>query len=87
LKCNLNIKPKSWIRNLAFEAETAINSLPIGGQDHIRWQVAKNIDHLYNSRNIINQNTKNEQGIILQIVTKLKKDAMIVKADKGNYTF
>jgi hypothetical protein len=37
LKYSLNIKPKNLISNLALEAETAINYLPVADQEHFRW--------------------------------------------------
>jgi hypothetical protein len=48
---------------MALEAETANNYLHIADQDHFRWQVAKNTDHLckYNLHKI-NLNAKNGGG-------------------------
>jgi len=47
LKYNLGNKQKSWICNLAMEAEAAITMLPHGEQDYVRHQVAKNLKKLY----------------------------------------
>ena len=47
LKYKLHYKHKQWITNLALEAETAVNLLPPIDQEHIRYQVTKNIQELY----------------------------------------
>jgi hypothetical protein len=51
LKYSLNHKHKHWLTNLTFEAEMAITLLPIDVQDHVRHQVAHNIDQLYRQQN------------------------------------
>jgi len=51
LKYSLNCKHKHWLTNLTFEPETAITLLPIDVQDHVRHQVAHNIDRLYRQQN------------------------------------
>jgi len=57
LKYNLAREPKSWINNLAFEAEAAITMLPSSEQDYTRHQVAKNLGRLYQQQR--QQNTHN----------------------------
>ena len=89
LKYNLAKKPKRWINNLAFEAETAITLLPQSEQDYTRHQVAKNLGRLYQQQRQQNTNNsskeKREEKTISQIKAKLRKNRAIVsKADKGN---
>jgi len=49
LKYNLNHKSKHWLSNTALEAEAAITSLPTGEQEHVRYQVAHNLQNYINS--------------------------------------
>jgi hypothetical protein len=46
-----------WVNNLALKAESAITLLPPGEQDHMRHQVAKNINELMNQQNPNNRQT------------------------------
>jgi hypothetical protein len=48
LKYNLHHKPKNWLTNLAFEAETAVHLLDIRLRDHFRFLVAHNLQTLIN---------------------------------------
>ena len=89
LKYNLGHKKKSWISNLALEAENAIMSLPTSEQDGIRYQVAQNIQKLYTQQRekhaYPNWKITHERRVINQIRQKLiTEEAMITKADKGN---
>jgi hypothetical protein len=58
------MKPKNWTGKVALDAETVNNYLHTADQEHFRWQVAKNTDHLckYNLHKM-NQNAKNEKKI------------------------
>ena len=49
MKYNFHFKQKRWITTLALEAETAISLLAALDQDPIRYQVNKNIQHLFRS--------------------------------------
>jgi hypothetical protein len=94
LKYNLSFKKKNWIEQLALEAETAVSLLPTHEQDHIRFQVAHNINQLYKQSDPTKQNqtkqynsiqAKREYNTIKQIKRKLDQNiALILKADKGN---
>ena len=88
LTYNLHNKHKHWITNLALEAETAINLLPPTDQEHIQYQVTKNIQHLYTYQKYQrpqNIHDQKEWKIIQQIKKKLEEhNAIITKADKGN---
>jgi len=89
LKYNLGHKKKSWISNLALEAENAIMSLPTSEQDGIRYQVAQNIQKLYTQERekqaYPNWKITHERRVIKQIRRKpITEKAMITKADKGN---
>jgi hypothetical protein len=46
LKYNLHSKPKTWIKTLALEADTAIRTLPEEIQAYMRQLVANNIKKL-----------------------------------------
>ena len=89
LKYNLGHKKKSWISNLALEAENAIMSLPTSEQEGIRYQVNQNIQKLYTQQRekhaYPNWKTTHERRVINQIRQKLiTEEAMITKADKDN---
>ena len=89
LKYNLGHKRKSWINNLALEAENAIMSLPTSEQDGIRYQVAQNIQKLYTQQRekhaYPSWKVTQERKVINQIRRKLiTEKAMITKEDKGN---
>ena len=89
LKYNLSYKRKHWIRNVALEAENAVTLLPVKEQDHIRYQVAYNLEKLYKQQRgkhiFNNRASTHEYRIANQIKIKLNKDRdMITKADKGN---
>jgi hypothetical protein len=43
LKYNLHKKPKTWIKTLALEADTAIRSLPQENQAYMKQLVSNNI--------------------------------------------
>jgi hypothetical protein len=43
MQYNLHHKPKHWIRNLAWEPESAISQLPEHQQDYTRYRVARAI--------------------------------------------
>jgi hypothetical protein len=49
MKYNLHYKRKQWITTLALEAETAISQLPLPEQEPVKYQVNRNIQHLFNS--------------------------------------
>jgi hypothetical protein len=57
-KYNLHSKRNDWIKTLALEAETAINSLPELDRDHYRWQVANKINSLYTTKRKIDINNR-----------------------------
>jgi len=85
----LSHRPKQWISNLAFEAETATVLLPPGEQEYIRHQIAHTRKKLYKQQNerpnysIIQR--RNENKVINEIKDKLTKNkAIISKADNGN---
>ena len=89
MKYNIHHKHKDLIKNLALEAETAINLLPPIDQEPIRYQVAKNIQILYNQQKPHHTHThtpiKKEMKTIRDIRKKLEENnAIITKADKGN---
>ena len=89
LKYNLGHKKKSWISNLALEAENAIMSLPTSEQEGIRYQVNQNIQKLYTQQRekhaYPNWKITHERRVINQIRQKLiTEEAMITKADKDN---
>ena len=76
LKYNLHYKHKHWITNLALEAETAINLLPPADQEHIRYQVTKNIQQLSTCQKYQGpQNTQDqkEMKLIQQIKKKIRR--------------
>jgi hypothetical protein len=86
LKYNASYKPQNWIQTLALEAGTAVNFLPILEQDHIRWQIEKNINKLHKC-NLKQTHSHNatERRIIRSIKEKLETNkARITRADKGN---
>jgi hypothetical protein len=89
LKYNLNYKSKHWLSNTALEAEAAITRLPTGEQEHVRYQVAHNLQKLYKQHSgkhtSTDRNMKNEIRTINQIKMKLKEaGAIVTKVDKGN---
>jgi hypothetical protein len=53
LKYNLHSKPKTWIKTLAMEADTAIRTLPEKDKAYVRQLVAKDIQKLINKQNRI----------------------------------
>jgi hypothetical protein len=88
LKYNLHQKSKTWINTLAFEAETAVTLLPIQIQDPLRYQIARNIEHLIKQQRYGHLRTparfSNEMKTIRKIKAKLTaNDAIITKVDKG----
>jgi hypothetical protein len=88
MKYNLHYKHKQWITTLALEAETATCQLPLPEQEPIRYQVNKNIQHLFKT-NGNHQHTNNygnnEKRTLLKLKKKLTANtAIIIKADKGN---
>ena len=88
MKYNLHYKQKRWIATLALEAETAISLLPTFDQDPIRYQVNKNIQHLF--RSMKKQPYKHnreyyESKFLKNIKEKLENNKeTIIKADTGN---
>jgi hypothetical protein len=50
LKYNLPFKKKDWIKNLALEAENALNFVHVKDQDFLRSVMAKNIETLYKAK-------------------------------------
>jgi hypothetical protein len=54
----LHPKNKKIIKNLALEAETAINHLPDTDREFYRWQTARQINVLYKQ----NQHTSDHKG-------------------------
>ena len=42
---------KHWLSNIALEAEAAITRLPTDEQEHVRFQVAHNLQKLYKQHN------------------------------------
>jgi len=74
LKYNFTYKGKYWLSNLALEAEAAITVLPTHEQEHIRHQIAHNLQKLYKQRNgkhvILDKHRRNEFKIINQIKRK-----------------
>lgn len=50
LKYNLQFKKKEWIKNLAIEAENALNFVHEKDQDFLRSLMAKNIEALYKTK-------------------------------------
>jgi hypothetical protein len=87
LKYNLHYKQKQWVKTLALEAETAIGQLPLPEQEPIRYQVNRNIEHLFNTvgkQQYKNSRERNEKRVLRSIKEKLtENDATIFKADKG----
>ena len=87
LKYNLHTKQKNWIQDLALEAETAIQKLPISDRDTYRHLVATRINTLKK-----NNNSQHTHGTPLQEAKTIKNirsklqhnDAIITRADKGN---
>ena len=49
MKYNLHYKQKQWITTFALEAETAISHLPLPEQEPVRYQINRNIQHLFNT--------------------------------------
>jgi hypothetical protein len=88
LKYNLHYKQKQWVKTLAMEAETALGQLPLLEQEPIRYQVYRNIQHLFNTvgkQQYKNSREHNEKRVLRSIKEKLtENDATIIKADKGN---
>jgi hypothetical protein len=76
LKYNLSQKRKHWLSDLAFEAEAAVTLLPPCEQEHIRYQIALNLQKLYRQHNgkhtVINKTVMHENKTINQI----KKDIL-----------
>jgi hypothetical protein len=86
-KYNLHNKPKTWIQNLALEAETAISQLPISERETYRQRTAERITILQDNNKLTppNFSTQTERKTIQNIKTKLNNnEAMIAKADKSN---
>jgi hypothetical protein len=86
---NLHHKPKHWIRNLAWEAESAISQLPKHQQDYTRYRVAQATDQPYRPETRIQPMLKKQQlqekKPVLKIKNKLDTNkAVVTKADKGN---
>lgn len=50
LKYNLQFKKKEWIKNLALEAENALNFVHVKDQDFLRSLMVKNIETLYKTK-------------------------------------
>ena len=71
LKYNLTHKWKYWLSNLALEAEAAITLLPTHEQQHIRYQVAHNLQKLYKQHKkkhaILDKHRQNDYKTINQI--------------------
>jgi len=89
LKYNLNHKKKSWIKDLATEAKTAITKIQSADQDYVRCLVARNIEQLYrqynSNKNHYMQKTYAEMHTINSIKAKLSdNNVMILRAEKGN---
>jgi hypothetical protein len=45
--CNLNHKPKHWVKTFALESDSTSSHSPLLRQDYFRLQLAKNIEDLY----------------------------------------
>jgi len=75
LKYNLSQKRKSWLRNLAVEAEADITLLPSYEQEDIRYQVSHNLQELYKQHNdrhaVFDKTIMSENKTIIQINKKL----------------
>jgi hypothetical protein len=90
LKYNLHREPKTWIKSLALEADTAIRTLPEEDQAYMRQLVANNITILINKQNQKRNNTKHEREygewpIIMNDIQKFIDNKLIItKADRGN---
>ena len=86
MKHNLHYKQKRWITTLALEAETAISLLPTLDQDPIRYQVNKNIQHLFRSmeeRPYKNNREYYGRKVLKNIKEKLENNkATIIKKPK-----
>ena len=87
LKYNLHRKKGKWLTNLALEAETAINLLPLTDREYYRKQVSNHITQLQlNSKPLRHTHNPHIEWKTLKTITaKLKKnDAIVTAADKGN---
>ena len=78
LKYNLHSKKDDWIKkNLALEAETAIDRLPEPDRDYCRWQTANRIHALYTTKRVIltsDWKAKTELKTLKNIKAKLKEN-------------
>jgi hypothetical protein len=89
LKYNLHRKNENWLTNLALEAETAINLIPITDRDYYRKQLSNHITqlqcHKRNKNLKFTHNSHMEWTTMKTITAKLKKNnAIVTSADKGN---
>jgi hypothetical protein len=87
LKYNLHHKKGNWLTNLALEAETAINFLPLTDRDYYRKQVSNHITQLQQNSKLHRHTHYShiEWKTLKSITTKLKtNDAIATPADKGN---
>ena len=86
---NLGHKHKHWIRNLSCEAESAIALLLPSEQEHMLYQVVRNIKKLqsqqYKQQAHTPAKTKEELKIVNQIKEKLNiNKAIMAKKKKAN---
>jgi len=86
LKYNLHHRKRHWLTDIALEAETAINLLPIADRPYFRKQVSICITQLHlQNNNKFSHKSHTEWRAMQTIKAKLKEnDAVITSADKGN---
>jgi plasmid maintenance system killer protein len=88
LKYNLHYKPSSWIKQLALEADTAINMVNPDEQNYLRFLVAKHIQHFQKTKQSNNSKysllANQEWKIMNEIKSKLNINNLILaRADNG----
>jgi hypothetical protein len=87
LKYNINYRNKDRLSTLTLEDETAISMHPSHEQEHLRYQVAHDLQKIYKQQGNkhIHRDHRKENKIITQIKKTLSAaKAVLTKADKGN---
>jgi hypothetical protein len=77
---------KNWISNLALEAEAALPLLPTPEQEHIRYEIAHNLNKLYKQHKRVHSSnsTRGEFRITNQVRKLSNVKAMVNEVDKGS---
>lgn len=91
LKCNLNYKPKEWIKILAIKANTAISQVHKRDQTYMRQLVTNNIQKLINKITLKERQQTIQWWLESQeqdIKHKIRQNQLIItEADKGIILF